>query len=264
MHAGGLRQGALVPVLVFLGTVVAVISSLGAPLVPTVAAVDHVSLSDAQWSLTVTMLVGAVVTPVMGRLGDGPRRRTAMLAAVATVLVGCVLGALPLGFPVLLVGRALQGVGLGLTPLAIATARDRLTGERARSAVAMLSITTVAGVGLGYPLTGLISQSFGVHARLLVRCDRQRRRPGRRGAGAADGYVPSARTARCARRRPARPGLGRCAARAQRGESWGWSAPGLLALAAAAPCCCWPGGCGTSCASRSRWSTCARCATAWC
>src|SRR5690242_3833703 len=83
--AGG-RQRALVPVLVFLGTVVAVISSLGAPMVPTIAAVDHVSLADAQWSLTVTMLVGAVATPVMGRLGDGPHRRTVMLAAAATVL----------------------------------------------------------------------------------------------------------------------------------------------------------------------------------
>lgn len=65
------RQRALVPVLVFLGMVVAVISSLGAPLVPTIAAVHHVSLSDAQWSLTITLLVGAVATPTMGRLGDG-------------------------------------------------------------------------------------------------------------------------------------------------------------------------------------------------
>ena len=70
-----LRERALVPVLVFLGMVVAVISSLGSPLVPTIASVDHVSLSDAQWSLTITLLVGAVATPTMGRLGDGPHRR---------------------------------------------------------------------------------------------------------------------------------------------------------------------------------------------
>lgn len=160
----GWRQRALVPVLVFIGTVVAVISSLGAPMIPTVAAVNHVSLSDAQWSLTITMLVGAVATPVMGRLGDGPRRRAVMLGAAAAVLVGSVLAALPLGFGYLIVGRAMQGVGLGLTPLAIATARDTVAGERSRSAVAMLSITAVAGVGLGYPLTGLIAQSFSVHA----------------------------------------------------------------------------------------------------
>ncbi|TQF01230.1 MFS transporter [Kitasatospora acidiphila] len=158
------RERALVPVLVFLGTVVAVISSLGAPLIPTIASVDHVSLANAQWSLTVTMLVGAVATPVMGRLGDGPRRRPVVLTAAAVVVVGSVLAALPLGFGFLLAGRALQGVGLGLTPLAIAIARDNLPEARSRSAVALLSITTVAGVGLGYPLTGLIAQSFGIHA----------------------------------------------------------------------------------------------------
>ncbi|WP_328721889.1 MFS transporter [Streptomyces sp. NBC_00247] len=159
-----LRQRALVPVLVFIGTVVAVISSLGAPLVPTIAEVDHVSLSDAQWSLTVTLLVGSIATPVMGRMGDGPHRRRVVLGALTTVLAGSVLAALPLGFGFLVTGRGMQGVGLGLVPLAIATARDALPGGRSRSAVAMLSLTTVAGVGLGYPLTGLITQTIGVHA----------------------------------------------------------------------------------------------------
>jgi MFS family permease len=159
-----LRQRALVPVLVFLGMVVAVVSSLGAPLVPTIATVDHISLSDAQWSLTITLLVGAVATPTLGRLGDGPHRRRVILGATAVVLLGSVLAALPLGFGFLVAGRGLQGVGLGLVPLAIATARDALPAERSRPAVALLSITTVAGVGLGYPLTGLIAQSLGVHA----------------------------------------------------------------------------------------------------
>jgi len=38
-----LRQRALVPTLVFLGMVVAIVSSLGAPLIPTIAAEQHVS-----------------------------------------------------------------------------------------------------------------------------------------------------------------------------------------------------------------------------
>src|SRR5215467_11114552 len=122
---------ALVPVLVFVGLVVAVVGSLGAPLVPAVARAAHVPLAAAQWSLTITLLVGAVTTPVLGRLGDGPRRRGAILAAVAVVVAGCVVAALPVGFGWLLAGRALQGVGLGLVPLAMATARDALPPRRA-------------------------------------------------------------------------------------------------------------------------------------
>jgi len=154
----------LVPVLLFVGTVVAVISSLGAPLVPSIAASTGSPLPDAQWALTVTLLVGAVATPVIGRLGDGPRRRGVVLAVLAVVTLGGVLAALPLGLGWLVAGRGLQGVGLGLTPLAIATAREALQGDRSRATVAALSITVVAGLGLGYPLAGLVAELGGVHA----------------------------------------------------------------------------------------------------
>jgi MFS family permease len=153
-----------VPVLIFLGLVVAVISSLGAPLVPSIAAADEVGLASAQWALTITLVVGAVATPVVGRLGDGRHRRAVMLGVLGVVVVGSALAALPLGFSWLLAGRALQGFGLGLTPLGIATARDALTGMRSRRTIAALSITVAAGIGLGYPLSGLIAELGGVHA----------------------------------------------------------------------------------------------------
>ncbi|EFK97980.1 major facilitator transporter [Streptomyces sp. SPB78] len=158
------RLRALVPCLTFICLVTAVIGSLGAPLIPSIAAMDHVSVTDAQWSLTITQLVAAVATPVMGRFGDGPHRRTVIVGALALVVVGCVLAALPLGFATLLVGRALQGVGLGLAPLTIAVARDVLPIGRAVPVIALLSITAVTGVGLGYPLTGLVAQWGGVRA----------------------------------------------------------------------------------------------------
>ena len=158
-----IRRG-LIPALVFVGFVVAILSSLGAPLVPDLAQTHHVSLTTAQWTLTIAFLASAMATPTMGRIGDGPSRRNVILIGLAVVTVGCVLAAVPSSFAVLLLGRALQGVGLGLTPLTIATARDALPTERANSAMAMLSLTTVAGVGLGYPLTGFIVQVGGLAA----------------------------------------------------------------------------------------------------
>ena len=54
------RGRALVPVLLFLGMVVSVISSLGAPLIPTIATDYRVTQGAAQWSLPIALLVGAV------------------------------------------------------------------------------------------------------------------------------------------------------------------------------------------------------------
>ena len=156
---------ALVPVLVLIGMVMSVVSSLGAPLLPTIARVDHVSLSDAQWTLTITMLVGAVAAPILGRLGDGPSRRTVILSTLAAVVAGSVLAALPGGgFVLLLIGRGLHGLGLGLMPLTMTVARDNLPEYRSGPAIALLSISTVAGAGLGYPITGLIDDTLGLHA----------------------------------------------------------------------------------------------------
>ncbi|MCW2539981.1 MAG: Major facilitator superfamily 1 [Frankiales bacterium] len=159
------RGKALVPVLVYVGLLVAVVSSLGAPLVPSIATDYGVSLGTAQWSLTITLLVGAVSSPVVGRFGDGPRRLHVLLASLGVLVVGSVFAALPVkAFALLILGRAMQGIGLALLPLAMSVARDHLPPERARATLATLSVTAVVGVGLGYPLTGVIAEHLNLHA----------------------------------------------------------------------------------------------------
>jgi MFS family permease len=141
-----------------------VLSSLGAPLVPTIAQTDHVSLGTAQWVLTIGLLSGALTTPVMGRLADGPRQRQVVIVTLVVGLIGCVVTALSTNFATLIVGRALQGTGLGMLPVTMAIARAHLPLEKASRAVVSLSITTAVGTGLGYPVTSLIAEVFDFHA----------------------------------------------------------------------------------------------------
>ncbi len=154
----------LLPVLVLTGFVVSIIGTLGALLIPTIASERNVSLETAQWLLTVTLLVGAVASPIFGRLADGPRRRQVILTTLALVTIGSAMAALATNFWVLLFGRALQGLGQSLVPLAIAVARDRMPPAKIRSAIAILSVTTAAGAGLGYPVTGFIADRFNYQA----------------------------------------------------------------------------------------------------
>lgn len=160
----GARQRALMPVLIFTAVAVSVMSTLGAPLVPTVAREQNVSLDTAQWLLTVTLLTGAVAAPVMGRLGDGPHRRGVIVGALVCVVAGGALGAVAPGFGLLVTGRALQGVGMGIMPLTIAVARDHLEPAKVRSGIAVLSVTTSVGAGLGYPVTGFIARELDYRA----------------------------------------------------------------------------------------------------
>jgi len=231
---GRLGSRTLVASLVLVVVVAAIVSSLGAPLVPGIASAYDVSLDTAQWSLTITLLTGAIATPVLGRLGDGPRRRQVILATLSLVAVGCVLAAVGVGFWLLLLGRALQGLGLGLMPMAMAVARDHLDESRVRRAVVLLSITTVAGAGIGYPISGALGAYVGVRASywfgagvvLVV-------------LGVAAGVIPAG--VHLPRRRLDLPGsllLGGGVALAlvaiSRGSDWGWHSPQVAALLGAA------------------------------
>ncbi|CAN5379420.1 MFS transporter [soil metagenome] len=163
-EAPALRARLLVPTLVMAGSLMAVVTSLGAPLIPSIAIADGVSLSTAQWLLTITLLTGAIATPVMGRFADGPRQRDVIVVALSAVVIGCIVSAVSESFAMLIAGRAMQGVGLGLLPVAMAIARRNLPLDQARRAIATLSVTTAIGAGLGYPITGVIAEYFDFRA----------------------------------------------------------------------------------------------------
>ena len=160
----GWRQRGALPVLVTVAALVAIVSSLGAPLIPSIASSDHVSLSAAEWVLTAALMAGALATPAMGRLADGPRKRRVIEVALLVVLAGCVLSAVSSSFAVLVIGRGLQGVGLGLLPVTMAIARSQFSPAEAGRAIATLSVSAAVGAGLGYPITSLIAQLLDYRA----------------------------------------------------------------------------------------------------
>lgn len=155
---------ALTRTLLLIALVVAVVGSLGAPLITSVATTLGVSLAAAQWTLTIALLTGAVATPVLGRLGTGTRRRAVVLGTLGVVAAGSAATVLPLPLGVLLAGRAAQGCGLALTPLMMAAAREHLGRQRSAAAIAMISVASTVGIGIGYPLAGYLTDLGGIRA----------------------------------------------------------------------------------------------------
>jgi MFS family permease len=141
-----------------------IVSSLGAPLLPEVARTMHVSLSSAQWSLTVALLAGAISAPTLGRLGDGRYRREAIIGELIIVFIGSVIAGFANSLPVLIVGRVMQGSGIGLAPITMAAARAHLPADRSRQVIAMLSVIGAAGAGLAYPISGLLATAVSLRA----------------------------------------------------------------------------------------------------
>ncbi|KAF0846662.1 MFS transporter [Nocardia caishijiensis] len=150
----------LTPALVYTALTSAIVSSLGMLLVPAISREMQVDVSAAQWMLTVNLLVGAVTTPVMGRLSDGPHKKRLLLWSLTIILLGSVVAAVATDFAVFLIGRALQGLSYGIVPVTIALARRYLPADHVRNGISTLSVTVTTGLGLGYPLTGIFADVF--------------------------------------------------------------------------------------------------------
>jgi MFS family permease len=167
VRSGAPNQLPLVPALVAAALIAAGVVTLGAPLVPEIQAAYGVSEESAQWSYTVTLLVGATCTPLLGRLADGRLRRGATVTVCGLVSVGCLLSGFATSFALFLLGRSLQGLAVGLVAMTIATARDHLRPSRVARVVALLSVTTALGAGISYPLTTWVTETFGLDVAFL-------------------------------------------------------------------------------------------------
>ena len=144
----------LIACLSFAALTGAIVAGLGSPIIYEVSVTRDVSIADAQWGLIVTLIVGAVCTPVLSRLADGRLRRNLLVGALLVVTVGSLLAVIPT-FGALMTARSLQGFGYAMVPLTVSIAREQLDGALLAKTLGVLSTSVAVGVGLGNPAIGL-------------------------------------------------------------------------------------------------------------
>lgn len=152
------RTTGVVAVLALAGTTAAIMQTLVTPLVPKLPGLLNTTPGNATWVVTVTLLVSAVCVPVSGRLGDMLGKRRMMLACLVPLAVGSLVCALSSGLALMLVGRGMQGMGMGMLPLGIALLRDVVPKERLSSSIALVSASMGIGGALGLPLSAAVAQ----------------------------------------------------------------------------------------------------------
>ncbi|MFE7425285.1 MFS transporter [Streptomyces sp. NPDC057545] len=157
-----------VGVLAFCGVVVAVMQTIVVPLLPHIPELTGATPAAASWLVTVTLLTGAVFTPVLGRVGDMYGKRRVLVASLMVLVLGSVLCAVSSHIGVLITGRALQGAALAVAPLGISILRDELPPERVLSAVALMSSTLGIGAAVGLPVAALVVENFDWHTMFWV------------------------------------------------------------------------------------------------
>ncbi|MDV2474378.1 MFS transporter [Rhodococcus zopfii] len=143
------------------GLVVALQTTLVVPLLPNLPGILGVSDGDATWLVTITLLTGAVATPIVSRMADMYGKRRMMILSLSMMVLGSLVAAIGGTYVTVLVGRAFQGFSSALIPVAMAVLRDVLPREKVASGVAMVSATMGIGGALGLPAAGVLFDHFG-------------------------------------------------------------------------------------------------------
>jgi MFS family permease len=102
---------------------------------------------------------------LVGRVSDEAGRRPVLLAAVGVAVLSTVTFLFAQGVGMLLVGRVLSGLSVGLTASTAAAYLVELGRDRRRAAV-VAAIANLAGLGLGPLLSGLLGQFAPLPTRL--------------------------------------------------------------------------------------------------
>ncbi|WP_305093803.1 MFS transporter [Prescottella sp. R16] len=225
------RGGLAVAVLSLSGILVALLQTLMVPVLPSFAVDLGIPATSASWLVTITLLTGAVGTPLIGRLADMFGKRTMLLVCLALMVAGSVVAILGSGFAAAVVGRGLQGFAVALMPVGISMMRDILPVEKLGTGVALMSATIGIGSVFGAPLAGVLYDHLGWRSLFWVPA-----------AGAIlmavllPLVVPESATRSGGRFDYAGAVLFTTALTAillaiSKGGAWGWSSPAVIALA---------------------------------
>ncbi len=153
------RSSGIVTVLAAAGIVAALMQTLVVPLIGDLPQILDTTASNASWVITITLLVGSVATPVTGRLGDLLGKRRMLLFCSVPLVLGSVTCALATSLVPMIVGRGLQGLGVGMVPLGISALRELVPPQKLGSSIALMSATMGIGGALGLPIVALVIQN---------------------------------------------------------------------------------------------------------
>jgi EmrB/QacA subfamily drug resistance transporter len=159
----GTRPGLLLGVLLTAGGAYSLLQSLVVPALPTLQRELKTTSTGVAWVFTAFLLAACVATPLAGRLGDMLGKKRVLVVVLLALVLGTLLAGLARSLPLLIVARAIQGIGGAVFPLAFGIIRDEMPRQRVSGGIAWMSAVLGLGGVLGIVLAGPVLENLSYH-----------------------------------------------------------------------------------------------------
>ncbi|MEC0176605.1 DHA2 family efflux MFS transporter permease subunit [Paenibacillus favisporus] len=121
----------------------------------------NISATTAQWLTTGYMLVNGILIPITAYFMQRFTTRQLFQASMMIFLVGTIVSALAVNFPVLLTGRMIQAAGAGIImPLLTNVILVLFPPEKRGAAMGMMGLAIIFAPAIGPTLAGYILENF--------------------------------------------------------------------------------------------------------
>lgn len=125
---------------------------------PTLMKEFDIGTSTVQWMTTSYLLVVSMIVPISSYLKNQFKTKHLFLFAICFFIVGVLIDSVAGTFPILLLGRIIQGIGTGVAlPLMFNIIIDEVPAEKMGIMMAAGTLVTAIGPAIGPTVGGLIS-----------------------------------------------------------------------------------------------------------
>lgn len=148
-------------IMAVMGILITYVETMVTPALPILVKDFNTNYDSLSWVITAYILAGTVSAAIFGRLADiyGKKRIFVILAGVYTIAVA--FGGFASTLDQFILVRTVQGLGMGMFPVAYALLNDEVPRENLALAQGIISSTFTGGAAVGLVAGAYITQYYG-------------------------------------------------------------------------------------------------------
>jgi len=131
------------------------------PSLPTIANDFNVNSATVSWILTAYLVSGVISNPIVGKLGDIYGKKRILVYVMIIYTIAVTLNGFAPNFTLFIIFRTIQGIGLGMFPLAFSLIREEFPPHLVPRAQGIVSAMFGIGSAISLPIAATVAQDLG-------------------------------------------------------------------------------------------------------